>query len=77
MRSINFIILIVILISDINGETEPTNASAKEDINHRSSPFDYWKNQKHNLDSLYAKYREGKSSNEPYFSEPNNNNNEQ
>jgi hypothetical protein len=74
MRSIDLIILIVILISDINGETEPTISNAKEDTNHRSTPFDYWKNHKLNVDSLYAKYRDGKSNIEPYFSEPNNNN---
>jgi hypothetical protein len=64
----------VILISGANGETEPNNSYAKEDTNHRSSPFDYWKNHKYNVDSLYAKYREPKSNNEPYFTEPNNNN---
>ncbi len=67
-------ILIVILKSDISGETQPNNSYAKEDTNHCSSRFDYWKSHKYNVDSLYAKYRKGKSSIEPYLRESNNDN---
>jgi hypothetical protein len=74
MRSIDLIILIVILISDINGETELNNSYAKEDTNDRSSCSYCWKNHNYNVDSLYAEKREGKFINERHFREPNNNN---
>ncbi len=72
MISIYFVIVMT-LTSLIKGETESVNTNTKEDNNHRSPASDYWRNHKYNIDSIYGKYREGKSNNEPYFSEPNNN----
>jgi hypothetical protein len=78
MRSIDLIILIVILISDINGETKLNNSYAKEDTNDRSSCSYCWKNHNYNVDynvdSLYAERREGNLINKRHFREPNNNN---
>jgi len=74
MLRIRLIIVVITIISEINGEPESTNSNHKEDNNQQSPSSDYWKNHRFNLNSLYAKYREGKSGNEPYFSEPNNNN---
>ena len=64
----------ILLFSNINCEIESTN-DTKDDIKEykRWATPDYWQNHKPYYNYVYAKNREAKSNNEPYFTEPSNN----
>ena len=69
---------VLLLFSRIKCETEPTN-DTKEDMKEnykRWSNSDYWQNHKPYYNYVYAKNRDAKSNNEPYFTEPGPSNNE-
>ena len=69
----------ILLICETKADSESTHSSHSytkdepKDDRKRSSASDYWRNHNNYVNYLYAKNRESKSNNEPYFSEPNNN----
>lgn len=64
------IIISVLLISTVNGITISNNSQSKSE---KISTSDNWKNHRIPINSLYSRYREGKSNNDPFYNDPNNN----
>ena len=71
------LLFLILLFSNIKCDSDSSNSEIKDDkrddYKRWTPPAEYWLNHKPYYNYVYAKSRESKSNNEPYFSEPNNN----
>lgn len=66
------IISLLFIFLSSNVFADSNNSQSKSESRNQGINSENWKNHRYSFNPLYTRYREGKSNNEPFFSEPNN-----